>query len=122
MIFPEGKGKFAAIIAHYDGDAIKYDFVFLDVIDTNQGEKMFFGNGHIIVVKKEGIFSYEIKDSKLESVSVITSSNGTDLNYQHGKTKNSLKKCTKADADPHFEFEAISIEKAKETDEEYPWG
>lgn len=122
MIFPEAKGKYAAVIAPYIEDANTFTFVFVDVIDTNQGEKMFFGNGHIIVVKKEGIFSYEIKDSKLESVSVITSSNGTDLNYQHGKTKNSLKKCTKADADPHFEFEAISIEKAKETDEEYPWG
>ncbi len=121
VVFPEQKQKFAAAIAQYDEDAVSFKFVFVDAIDAAKGEKMFFGNGHIIVVKKEGIFSYEIEDSKVASVTVVTGTQN-NVNYQHGKTKNSLKKCTKAEADPHLEFEAINIEKAKETDEEYPWG
>ena len=119
VVIPEMDGWFAAYIPQALGDG-EYDFLFLDNVNTNVGEKMFFGNGHIIVVKKTGVFSYEIEENKLKSVTSITGNDGND--FSHGKDKNSLKKCTKAEAEPHFEFEATDVQDVLETDEVYPWG
>ncbi len=121
-VFPENNKKFAAVLAPYDYEAGEFSLVFLDIVDTGKGEKMFFGNGHIIVVKQEGIFSYEIKDGKLESVTQANPTSDDKMIYRHGNTKSSMKQCTEQVAKPHFEFEATNIENAQETDEEYPWG
>ena len=123
IVIPEDGDKYAAYIAQEIDNDVEYEFVFLDNIDVQKGEKMFFGNCHVIVNKKEGRFSYEISGNELSSVTAITGS-GNNLKYSHGKDKDSLKKCTKQEAMVHFEFdtEMTDVEAVRETDEVYPWG
>ena len=122
IVIPEDGGKYAAYIAQA-GVGGDYEFIFLDNVNVKNGEKMFFGNCHVIVNKKEGRFAYEICENELCSVTAITGS-GNNLQYSHGKDKDSLKKCTRQQAMEHFECDCdfIDVEDAKETDEVYPWG
>ncbi len=122
IVIPEDGDWYAAYLPQINDDG-QYEFLFLDNVNVKNGEKMFFGSCHVVVNKKEGRFSYEIRDNALESVTSITGT-GNNQTYSHGKDKNSLKKCTKQEAMKHFEFdyELIDVESAKETDEVYPWG
>ncbi|MBO7462543.1 MAG: right-handed parallel beta-helix repeat-containing protein [Bacteroidales bacterium] len=122
IVIPEDGDWYAAYLPQINDDG-QYEFLFLDNVNVKNGEKMFFGSCHVVVQKKEGRFSYEIRDNALKSVTSITGS-GNNQTYSHGKDKNSLKKCTKQEAMKHFEFdyELIDVEAARETDEVYPWG
>ena len=122
IVIPEDGDWYAAYLPQINDDG-QYEFLFLDNVNVKNGEKMFFGSCHVVVQKKEGRFSYEIRDNALESVTSITGT-GNNQTYSHGKDKNSLKKSTKQEAMKHFEFdyELIDVEAAKETDEVYPWG
>ena len=122
IVIPEDGDWYAAYLPQINDDG-QYEFLFLDNVNVKNGEKMFFGSCHVVVNKKEGRFSYEIRDNALESVTSITGT-GNNQTYSHGKDKNSLKKCTKQEAMKHFEFdyELIDVEDARKTDEVYPWG
>ena len=121
VIFPEND-VIGAFIAEFLFNEGVYVFNYLDRIDPKKGEKMLFGNGHVIAVKQEGTFSYEIKDSKLESVTQVTTTSDGKKIYRHGKTKDSLKDCTDEVAKPHLDFETTNVEDIMDKYEQFPWG
>ena len=122
VVIPEDGNMYAAYIAQPLGDG-EYNFFFLDVIDDSQGEKMTVGNGHIVVEKKSETFSYEIEENKLKSVSRIIKLGNGKTKYSHGKTKDSLKDCSKDVVTPHFEFDTtIIFDDTSQIHQVYPWG
>lgn len=113
VVVPEECGIFAAFIPQYNTNG-SVNFIFIDKIDSNKGEKMGFANGHIVVIKQEGAYSYEIENNKLKSVTSLIATSGDQLIVQHGSSNNDLKDCTGDEAEPHFDFHTIDIEEYKE--------
>jgi len=120
IVVPEECGIFAAFIPKYNTNG-SVDFIYIDKIDSQKGEKMGFANGHIVVIKHEGAYSYEIDENKLKSVTSIIATSDDQLIVQQGSSKEDLKNCTGDDAEPHFDFHTIDIEEYQEKYEEYPW-
>ena len=121
LVIPNYLNFYAAYIPVYLNLEGTYVFDFLDNIDTEKGEKMYYGNGHLIVEKKAASFSYEISGNDLKSVTKIEKIGGKKK-YSQGKTKDSLKDCTEAKAKAHFEFDDAPTDVESATDKVYPWG
>ena len=120
VIVAEDCDKLAAFLVHTDDGEITFEF--LDNIDTKNGEKMGFAEGHILTMKDDGILSYEIKNEKVESVTLFKPISEDKAVFQHGKTKNTLKDCSQDVAKPHFDFKITDLEEYRQDHEEYPWG
>lgn len=122
IFLDNSEGMIGAYTAEYLFNEDSYVFHYLDKIESSKGEKMLFGNGHIIAVKQEGVFSYEIKSGKVESITQANPTSDDKMLYRHGKTKDSMKQCTEEVAKPHFDFETKNVGDFKYEDKLYLWG
>ena len=121
ILFVEA-GVIVAYIVRYEPSEDTYVFDFVDKADPEKGERMGFADGHILTMKEDGVMSYEIKNDKVESVTFLKLISEDKAIYRHGKTKNTLKDCSKDVAKPHFDFQIIDVEEYRQEHEEYPWG
>ena len=122
VVIPEDCGIYAAFLPQ-PNDYGEIEFAFLDKADYNNEEAMAFGDsGHILVAKKEGIYSYHIEENQLESVTFLSKDSNGKLILRHGKTKETMKPCTEEVARPHFDFKPTDIKEHGQDHEEYPWG
>ena len=121
VIVAEDCGILAAFLVQANDNG-GVDFVFLDKADTNKGEGLGFSDGHIFIGDKDKVYSYQIEENKVKSVSLYSRTADGKIILRHGKSKDTLKDSTEEVVRPHFDMQIIDVNKYREDHEQHPWG